>query len=187
MSISKSVRFEIFTRDAFTCQYCGKRPPDAVLELDHIHPRSKGGDDDPLNLVTSCWECNRGKSAKVLGEIPKRPDADLLFLKAQQEIAEARRYLETKVQRDAILTELCANFEQWWADELDDGVIPPRSTFSTWIHKYGPEELEVALRIFSLHVDRFRYGAPSTRVAKMGKYVSGILRSRASSDEGTIQ
>ena len=52
MSVSKSVRFEIFARDAFTCQYCGRRPPEVVLELDHIHPRAKGGSDDLTNLIT---------------------------------------------------------------------------------------------------------------------------------------
>ena len=87
MSISKSVRFEIFARDGFTCQYCGRRPPEVVLEVDHIHPQSKGGTDDVINLTTSCYDCNRGKRAKVLGAIAPRPDADMAFLKVQQENA----------------------------------------------------------------------------------------------------
>jgi 5-methylcytosine-specific restriction endonuclease McrA len=59
MAVSKSIRFEIFARDTFTCQYCGRRPPDVVLELDHIHPVSKGGSDEVINLITSCYDCNR--------------------------------------------------------------------------------------------------------------------------------
>ena len=41
--ISKKLRFEIFKRDKFTCQYCGKMAPDVVLEVDHIKPVCKGG------------------------------------------------------------------------------------------------------------------------------------------------
>jgi 5-methylcytosine-specific restriction endonuclease McrA len=33
--ISKSTRFDIFNRDAFTCQYCGRMPPVVMLEIDH--------------------------------------------------------------------------------------------------------------------------------------------------------
>lgn len=59
--LSKKLRFEVFKRDAFTCQYCGKKAPDVVLEVDHIKPVSKGGKNELLNLVTACFECNRGK------------------------------------------------------------------------------------------------------------------------------
>lgn len=59
--IPKKIRFEVFKRDAFTCQYCGKKAPDVVLEVDHIKPVSKGGKNELLNLVTACFECNRGK------------------------------------------------------------------------------------------------------------------------------
>ena len=62
MSISKKIRFEVFKRDNFKCQYCGKEAPDVILEVDHIDPKSGGGSDDILNLITSCFDCNRGKS-----------------------------------------------------------------------------------------------------------------------------
>lgn len=60
--MSKRLRFEVFKRDSFKCQYCGKSAPDVILQVDHISPVSKGGEDDILNLVTSCAECNAGKS-----------------------------------------------------------------------------------------------------------------------------
>ncbi len=66
--ISKTIRFEVFKRDSFTCQYCGKSAPDTVLEVDHIIPVSKGGDNNISNLITSCFDCNRGKSDKKLSE-----------------------------------------------------------------------------------------------------------------------
>tara|TARA_R110000868_G_scaffold380982_1_gene647323 strand:- start:580 stop:1149 length:570 start_codon:yes stop_codon:yes gene_type:complete len=62
MAVSKRVRFEVFKRDAFACQYCGRTPPTVVLECDHIHAVANGGSDDETNLVTSCFDCNRGKS-----------------------------------------------------------------------------------------------------------------------------
>lgn len=67
-SLSKKLRFEIFKRDSFTCQYCGKKSPNVILEVDHIEPVSKGGKNDILNLVTSCFDCNRGKTDKTLGD-----------------------------------------------------------------------------------------------------------------------
>lgn len=71
MAISKKTRFEIFKRDGFKCQYCGHHPPSVTLEVDHIIPVSKGGEDDEDNLVTSCFDCNRGKSNKELTTMPQ--------------------------------------------------------------------------------------------------------------------
>lgn len=59
--LSKKIRFEVFKRDQFTCQYCGKKAPDVILHVDHIQPVSKGGTNDLLNLITSCQDCNLGK------------------------------------------------------------------------------------------------------------------------------
>ena len=65
--ISATLRFEIFQRDNFTCQYCGATKTDgAKLELDHKKPYSAGGKDEYANLTTSCKECNRGKSNKII-------------------------------------------------------------------------------------------------------------------------
>lgn len=68
MSITKKIRFEVFKRDSFTCQYCGRQAPDVILEVDHIDPKAKGGSDDILNLVTSCFDCNHGKSDRALSD-----------------------------------------------------------------------------------------------------------------------
>ena len=64
--LSKKIRFEVFKRDNFTCQYCGRKAPDVVLEVDHITPVAKGGQNNIMNLITSCMECNRGKGKNVL-------------------------------------------------------------------------------------------------------------------------
>lgn len=64
--INKGLRFDVFNRDKFTCQYCGRMAPDVVLEIDHIIPVSGGGVNHIENLTTSCLSCNRGKSKKLL-------------------------------------------------------------------------------------------------------------------------
>lgn len=69
--ISKSVRFTVFKRDGFVCQYCGAHPPSVVLHIDHIHPVAEGGTNDIDNLVTACEPCNLGKGAGLLSDVPK--------------------------------------------------------------------------------------------------------------------
>jgi len=66
MPLSKKLRFEVFKRDSFTCQYCGRSAPEIILHADHIEPRKHGGDDTILNLLTSCLDCNLGKGARRL-------------------------------------------------------------------------------------------------------------------------
>ncbi len=65
-TISKKIRFEVFKRDKFTCQYCGRKAPDVVLNVDHITPVAEGGTNDMLNLITACFSCNNGKRATPL-------------------------------------------------------------------------------------------------------------------------
>jgi len=64
--ISNKLRFEILKRDSFKCQYCGRSAPSVVLEVDHIHPVSLGGNNSPGNLVTACLPCNQAKRARTL-------------------------------------------------------------------------------------------------------------------------
>lgn len=68
--ISTKTRFDVFKRDGFSCQYCGRHPPDVVLEVDHVVPVAEGGQNDADNLVAACWDCNRGKGARPLSDIP---------------------------------------------------------------------------------------------------------------------
>jgi len=64
------LRFEVFKRDNFTCQYCGRNVKEDKIKLhcDHIHPKSKGGLFVANNLITSCEECNLGKRDIILEE-----------------------------------------------------------------------------------------------------------------------
>ncbi len=84
--ISKKTRFEVFKRDSFKCQYCGKSAPDVILHVDHIHPVSKGGGNDILNYLTACADCNGGKSDILLSD-----DSVVSKQKAQLDELSARR------------------------------------------------------------------------------------------------
>lgn len=66
-SLSKRTRFQVLRRDGYTCRYCGRKPPEVTLEVDHVHPVAAGGTDHPSNLVAACKDCNRGKGAQAQG------------------------------------------------------------------------------------------------------------------------
>jgi 5-methylcytosine-specific restriction endonuclease McrA len=64
-TVSDRLRFKVLNRDHFTCKLCGRSPssdPGLKLEVDHIHPYSRGGETELDNLQTSCRQCNRGKA-----------------------------------------------------------------------------------------------------------------------------
>lgn len=57
-------RREIFRRDNYTCQYCGKISPN--LTVDHVIPKHQGGGHEWKNLVTACYTCNHLKGGRAL-------------------------------------------------------------------------------------------------------------------------
>lgn len=63
----KLTRKEVFIRDGFICQYCGRQSSD--LTIDHVVPRSRGGGHSWDNLVSACKTCNHRKGGKLLSEV----------------------------------------------------------------------------------------------------------------------
>lgn len=73
-------RFNVFLRDAFTCQYCDHRRSAQELTFDHVIPRARGGRTSWENVVTACSPCNLLKGSKLPRECdmiprqePRRP------------------------------------------------------------------------------------------------------------------
>jgi 5-methylcytosine-specific restriction endonuclease McrA len=74
-------RKNIFLRDKWTCQYCGYRSKRGCnLTIDHVMPKSRGGDSSWTNLVAACAKCNTRKGNQKPNECgmpltkkPKRP------------------------------------------------------------------------------------------------------------------
>lgn len=62
---SNSLRSAIYQRDKFTCQYCAQQFAVKDLTLDHVNPKSKGGENDSTNLVAACKKCNNRKGART--------------------------------------------------------------------------------------------------------------------------
>lgn len=67
-------RRNLFLRDDYTCQYCGKRSGSQLLSVDHVHPRSRGGSTTWENCVLACVGCN----ARKADQTPKEAGLRLL-------------------------------------------------------------------------------------------------------------
>ena len=70
----KFSRVNIYARDHYKCQYCGRRASISELTYDHVIPRSQGGHTEWTNIVTACYECNRKKG----GRTPREAGMQLL-------------------------------------------------------------------------------------------------------------
>ena len=55
----------VIARDRETCQYCGAQPGRALLTIDHVVPRAKGGQTTWENVVAACAECNHRKANRT--------------------------------------------------------------------------------------------------------------------------
>jgi 5-methylcytosine-specific restriction endonuclease McrA len=64
--IGRRVRFRVLERCNFACSYCGRRPPEVELVIDHVDPVVLGGSSDEENLTAACRDCNAGKGAVPL-------------------------------------------------------------------------------------------------------------------------
>lgn len=131
MAVSTRTRFEVFKRDDFTCRYCGRKTPDVVLEVDHIVPQCDGGGDDPMNMATSCWECNRGKAGNPLqniitGEDPT--DRAILMLERERQLREYDSVLAGILERRMNLAQ---DLLDYWCQESFEKSVP-RSHFN-WL------------------------------------------------------
>jgi len=79
----KLSRENIYKRDKYTCQYCGKKMEHKKLNIDHILPRHRGGKTTWTNVVTCCFACNLKKGGKILSEtdmqLLQKPHAPLRY------------------------------------------------------------------------------------------------------------
>jgi 5-methylcytosine-specific restriction endonuclease McrA len=61
----KFSRRNLFERDGYTCQYCGRRPARSELSIDHVVPKSRGGATSWSNVLLACTECNARKRDRL--------------------------------------------------------------------------------------------------------------------------
>lgn len=148
ISITKKTRFEVFKRDGFTCQYCGRMAPDVVLEIDHINPINNGGTNDILNLVTSCFDCNRGKGKRKLSENSeiKKQQEQLKLLNTKRE--QLKLMIEWKKEIENFENEQIKIIESLFEDVAKISFTNKgKETIRKAIKKYGFDEVYESTKI----------------------------------------
>lgn len=152
--VSKKVRFEVFKRDSFTCQYCGRVAPNVVLECDHIEPVVEGGSSDILNLITSCLDCNSGKGGRKLTDdtvVSKKMEQARLLQERREQlemIAEWQRgLLDVEDQAVHIILDLYHRLVPGW--DLSDKAL---ATCKKYVSDYGLASLLDQLRTFTKNI-----------------------------------
>jgi hypothetical protein len=174
-STGKRLRFEIFKRDGFRCVYCGATPSQSLLRVDHVCPVSKGGTNEPANLVTACHDCNGGKSdipleqRRLVSQDPEalqeQADQLRLYLKAQRALTKARREMEA---------EICAQWNYTLGPISQEMAPRLASLLSEWSY----EDLHRAMCITAKKLGKMSAYSYSGRAGACAqqKYFSGVLR-----------
>jgi len=151
MSVSTRTRFEVFKRDNFTCQYCGQTPPNVTLECDHIVPRCEGGEDKKTNLVTACFQCNRGKASIPLDNVAE-PLSDVMEREQELE-GQMKRYtswLKKKSKRKRVELEEVSDCYIDAIGKNPDELLAPetlRDRFEYFYERMPVEKMKEAARI----------------------------------------
>lgn len=195
-AISKSLRFEVFKRDKFTCKYCGAKAPGVVLHIDHIKPVKDGGTNDPLNLVTACQACNAGKGGKTLSDMAKieaaRHQAELMQEEAEQ--------LDMMAQWQADLNKIDEKLGNIVAEVMMDAFEvevhgPHLRALSRLLKKHGIEKFNDCVdraaawsggrkcsvdSVVARVVRLMGQGDPAADPKSGAAYIAGILRNRFS-------
>jgi len=144
--ISKKIRFEVFKRDGFICQYCGKTPPEVTLEIDHLKPVSKKGTDNINNLITACFDCNRGKRNIELDKLPNTVNQNFEILKEQQDQLKEYQKLINKIEKklNIEIEQVNTEFKEWWTNrELTEKF--KKTTVKMFIKKIGVTKTKDAM------------------------------------------
>jgi hypothetical protein len=190
--IPKRIRFKVFKRDGFKCQYCGASAPDVLLQVDHIKPAAAGGEDDIINLITACAACNAGKRDKPL-------DDKTSVAKARQqleELQERREQLEMMMAwqeglrsiRGEAVDRLCA----YWQDLAPGWVINDngKKKLRQWLRKFSLDELIQAMNVAADQYLKFDQKNAVTNESWEEAFnkIPGICRvERASKDDPDIR
>jgi hypothetical protein len=183
-AISKTIRFEVFKRDSFTCQYCGKAAPDALLVIDHIKPVSKGGDNNIVNLVTSCDACNSGKSDRLLSEnseVEKQRRQLESLNERRQQLEMIMRWREQIKGVDETAVDVAADAFSVALDNKATVAANGRKILAKWVKKYGLAEV---LESIDISVESYLYYTqdgeiPDTVINKVWDKIGGILYNRS--------
>lgn len=101
----------LFRRDHYLCAYCGETFPHKELSCDHVTPRSQGGPNTWMNVVTACTQCNKKKDNMTPEEagmqllyVPYVPNrAEWLILENRKILADQMEFLLARVPKESRL------------------------------------------------------------------------------------
>jgi hypothetical protein len=200
--LSKKIRFEVFKRDKFTCQYCGAKSPEVVLNVDHIDPVAKGGNNEIVNLITSCFSCNSGKSDRTLSDTSvvekQRKQLELL--------QERREQIELMLEWKKSLTNFDNDVVDMITDYINSKITPlslnesGKQSVAKWLKKFDTEKILDAVDISAKQYLKYDNGeldkeSAELFISKIGgvivvkslppvkqklSYIKGIARNRFS-------
>jgi len=175
VSVSKRLRFEILKRDGFRCKYCGRTAVAIALEVDHVVPVSEGGTDEPENLITACFECNRGKGAVPLDESRIQEASPLEA--AREHTKQIKEYLRVQRALDKELENVRGYLAAHWKDLVGhDAVGLFRTRLLGLAERYPLESLISAMKVTgSKGIDHYDAGQAYSQCVQ---YFYGVLRRR---------
>lgn len=180
------MRFEVLKRDSFTCQYCGQKAPNVLLQIDHIKPVSKGGSNDLMNLITACSDCNAGKSNRELS------DKTAIEKKRKQldELQERKEQLEMLIEWQEQLSDLDKDIKKrvskFWSKQVKPYTLTEtgEKDLEKLIHKFGENEVMEAIRIaVRQYIEYTDDQIDKDSVEKAWSKIGGICRVRKSEKE----
>lgn len=175
--IGKRLRFSIFTRDGFTCRYCGKQSDSVTLHVDHIIPVCQGGTNDEENLITACIECNQGKAGRTISQsLPTEKDRLRIAQELNEQIQSAKLMQEIRLLREEKRNNL---IEYWCSATGREGV--DSGTLKT-IMSYTGEFGEIVVYEW---IDKAAAKCPWSDIA-IERYISGIRRLRLIEEEEQV-
>ena len=168
VSTGKAQRFRIFSRDGFTCRYCGRRSDVIPLHLDHLIPVSRGGTNDDDNLITSCRDCNLGKGSRRIEE-SELPESGRLAL--AQERNEQMVNAEAAQKASRARSELRSVLVDYFCDargqtSCDSSTV---SVLFAYVNEHGADQ------VFQW-IDSAASKMQGRSDKDVGNYISGIRR-----------
>lgn len=186
--VPKSVRFEVFKRDSFTCQYCGRKAPEVILECDHIEPVAGGGSNAVMNLITACEDCNRGKGARRLDERhileKQRGQVEAINERRVQLEMLSEWHQQIANEGNAVVEILAKRWEAthasgWGVSDYGKDLI------RKWLRKFTAEELMEAMAAsWASYCERGEDGAPTPdSLEKAFNFIPRVAAARRSDED----
>lgn len=177
-AISKETRFEVFKRDSFTCQYCGRASPDVILNIDHIQPVSKDGDNSITNLITACFDCNNGKRDKELRDDSVVKKQKRMLDELQERREQLSMMMDWQRSLNSIEEETIEQAHEYWSELVemyhltDSGLVSLKKLIKRFTLVKVLEVMKISVDQYCKRDDEGNYTAES--VQKAFEYIGRI-------------